>query len=737
MRRLTLTLLVCSTLLLNLLSLPPRISAFDPAHYDVVWDEPSDVETESMPLGNGDLAMQSWVERTTGDLLYYAQPSSSYEENGQLLKLILGRLHIATNTSAPLDSAATTTSAHPSAPSPSPLITNFRQRLHLLNMSQTITYTLASSMDVSIVIWVDRYRPVIHFTTTTSLPATATLSIEMWRTQPTSMDWWSWGYYCAADTTNVDPDTFVPSGLELSPSAAGELLWYHRNGHQSVENRTYLHALKLQSLEGVGLEERDVLHNRTFGGFVTTHDRTGKRWSRAAAGIDPKTAVLVANVSTLQPLTDLSFHLYTTTATTDTAEQYLDLLKQQVANMSAKDELEAWTAHESYWAEFHNRSHIELTIHGVNASASYNLSRNLLLQRTLDGMDGLSPYPIHFNGQAWNIGDNVTGNGPDYRQWGSAFWWQNVREPYYPAVQSGDWDILRSMFDFYHSLLPVQEIRVQQYYNHSGAYYEETTALYGLMVDGVFGYLCDGTVAIHGNPTVRLHWDGSLELCLLMVDYYRHTADTHFLQHRLLPVCSSILTFFREHYPQRDEYNHTVYFPSQALETWWCQDPFNVSNCVTNSVVFVSGLSAVLRGLLSLDTPLIPPTARTLWLDQFNSLPPLPNGACMTDSSLHCLRPGDIFVNFTGNGENVELYAVWPYRERGLGMVDYDSVLNNYWTRMFPGNTGWTQDVVDAAFLGLKEEAAAQVVDRVVNSFDGNNPAKVRFHTPQCRFCCC
>jgi len=66
---------------------------------------------------------------------------------------------------------------------------------------------------------------------------------------------------------------------------------------------------------------------------------------------------------------------------------------------------------------------------------------------------------------------------------------------------------------------------------------------------------------------------------------------------------------------------------------------------------------------------------------------------------------------------------VWPYHERGLGMADYNSVLNNYWTRVYPGNTGWTQDVVDAAFLGLREEAAAQVVDRVVNSFNGNNPA--------------
>ena len=218
MRSGVLILLVCSTVLH--LSPPCLVSAFSPSQYDVEWTEPSDLETESMPLGNGDLAMQTWVERSTGDLLYYAQPSSSFEENGQLLKLIRGRLHITpTNTSThPTPATPSLSSTRPARPSvDAPLVQNFHQRLHLLNMSQTISYTLSPSLDVSISVWVDRYRPVIHFTVTTSVATTATVSVEMWRTVPTSMDWWSWGYYCANDTTNVDPDTFVPSGLGLAP----------------------------------------------------------------------------------------------------------------------------------------------------------------------------------------------------------------------------------------------------------------------------------------------------------------------------------------------------------------------------------------------------------------------------------------------------------------------------------------------------------------------------------------
>ena len=313
MRRAILTLLASSALLLALLP-TSSVSAFSTSQYDVEWTDPSDLETESMPLGNGDLAMQSWVERGTGDLLYYAQPSTSWEENGQLLKLIRGRLHLAVNAST---SPSPTSSPDSSVPSSldAPLIDNFKQHLHLLNMSQTITYTL-SSIDVSITIWVDRYRPAIHFNVFTSVPVNATVSIEMWRTTPTSMGWWSWGYYCDGDITNVETDTFVSSGLGLAPSSAGELLWYHRNDHQAEADRTYLHALKLQGLEGLGLEEKDVLRNRTFGGFVTTHDATGKRWGSATVLSNPGDYVLLAGVSTLAPLTDVSFDLYTVTATT-------------------------------------------------------------------------------------------------------------------------------------------------------------------------------------------------------------------------------------------------------------------------------------------------------------------------------------------------------------------------------------------------------------------------------------
>ena len=35
------------------------------------------------------------------------------------------------------------------------------------------------------------------------------------------------------------------------------------------------------------------------------------------------------------------------------------------------------------------------------------------------------------------------GKGPDARDWGACYWFQNTRQPYYNALAAGDLDIFR------------------------------------------------------------------------------------------------------------------------------------------------------------------------------------------------------------------------------------------------------------------------------------------------------
>ena len=61
------------------------------AAYDVIWTTPSKDSADSMPIGNGDIGLNVWVEED-GDLCFYIGKTDSWDENGRLLKL--GRIRV-------------------------------------------------------------------------------------------------------------------------------------------------------------------------------------------------------------------------------------------------------------------------------------------------------------------------------------------------------------------------------------------------------------------------------------------------------------------------------------------------------------------------------------------------------------------------------------------------------------------------------------------------------------------
>ena len=678
------------TFLAVLLLEPALVQPYHVSVYDLDWIVPSAMETQSMPLGNGDVTLNLWVEASSGDLLYYAQTSAAFDENGQALKLARGRFHIAL--------ADHVTGA-------APILSDFHHRLHLHNISQSVSYN-SGGVAVEIVIWVDRHAPVVHFSVSTSKTVQAVNSIEIWRAKPTLIDAWAPGYFC--DNRTVYPDVlYQGKGFGGMP---GQILWYHRNDGD-LDDPYYESTLRRQSLDGLGLEAQNPLMNRTFGAVLLQRGTDGQAWT--VVTVTNTSYGLSASTSTTAALRSFAFDLITLTEQTSAAADYVQRLHEAVDKINRIPLDEALRAHRVYWASFWNRSYAEFHI-GQNQTAAFRLTQLSILHRATDAMNGLSGLPIHFNGQLFSIGSYQEGaQGPDNRRWGAAFWWQNIRHSYYPAMQAGDFDILHAMFRFYQALMTVQETRVRAYYNHSGVYWDETLTMYGIPPDGTFGYLCNSSVTVHNNPYIRYHWDGSLELCLFMVDYYRYTRDEQFGRESLIPVCSAVIEFFRLHYPQRDAENKTIIYPSQALETWQCRDASDPDNCVTNSVVIVGALNFTLSALLTLPSSLVAKANQVLWTEQLQHLPPLPTGPCASNATLTCILPATKWVHNPGNQENVELYNLWPYKLYGLGLREYQLAMNNYNTRMFPCNTGWCQDIMDAVLLGLKAETSKMVLDRV------------------------
>src|SRR5512140_1140945 len=60
--------------------------------YNVVWDSPSENHHGSMPLGNGDIALNAWMTRD-GDLHFYISKTDAWDDNARLVKVGKIRLH--------------------------------------------------------------------------------------------------------------------------------------------------------------------------------------------------------------------------------------------------------------------------------------------------------------------------------------------------------------------------------------------------------------------------------------------------------------------------------------------------------------------------------------------------------------------------------------------------------------------------------------------------------------------
>jgi alpha-L-fucosidase 2 len=75
------------------------------------------------------------------------------------------------------------------------------------------------------------------------------------------------------------------------------------------------------------------------------------------------------------------------------------------------------------------------------------------------------------------------------------------------------------------------------------------------------------------------------------------------------------------------------------------------------------------------------------------------------------------------NVENPELYSVFPYGIYGVGKPDLQLARDTFAVRMHPDRYCWYQNGIQAALLGLTEEAVRDVTERASKNF-----------TKQCRF---
>jgi alpha-L-fucosidase 2 len=657
--------------LFALFLLPIVLSAKEPSFVemnDVTWHALGTNENNSMPIGNGDIALNVWTEQN-GDIVLLLAKADAWSENGQLLKL--GRVRVKLTPNPFVGAAA------------------FAQTLKL----EPGEIEIQAGRNL-VRIWADAKHPVVRLEVQTEHPVQLEAKTELWRTKTYHLNQREVQRDGFFEFGN-DPDglTFLPD--TLLPSQQNQVSWCHFNS-----NSIYSLVFEKEHLESLLPKYPDPLLHRCFGvimaggGLVSSDDRTLK--SAAAAK-------------------SFSLNLYALTTQADSPEIWQTALKREIDSISTVSITSAWKAHQHWWAQFWNRS----WLHVSGTPEAEKVSQGYIMHRYMTACAGRGAQPIKFNGSLFTVGHDLPENAgstekscdPDYRTWGACFWNQNTRMLYWPLAASGDFDLLMPWFNMYVQDIPLVKDRTRAYFHHDGGAFGETIYFWGLPNVNDFGW--DNPGIELQSEWMRYHIQGGLEILAEMLDYYDYTGDASFAKNSLVPLADTVITFYDQHW-KRGADGKILLSPAQSIETYQVT--------AVNPTPDIAGLLSTLPRLLSLPKGLSEETDQTLWSRVLKDVPPLPLGRT-AKGKLPPLGKGDPdgtpvilpaqAYDKTRNAENPELYTVFPYHLCGIGKPDLDLARATYKARLFHMSHCWGQDALDAAMIGLTDDARKAVVEEL------------------------
>jgi len=634
--------------------------------YNVIWNSPSVDAAGSMPIGNGSVAANVWAT-DDGVLHFYVSRTDSWSEICRLLKISGVEIKF----------------------TPNPFQKTFSQTLQL---QQGRIHFKAGGLSMDL--FMDANQPVIWITGRSAKPIQVEAKLISWRTAPKRLE----GYeQNSAWTMQGAPFPLIESADHFVTTPEAQIS-YHRN-ETSVVN----YCLDYQGLGEFRNLVGDPLLHRTFGallsGSTTRNGDVENAKSTASNGIEFNGGVSYFQIK-----------VATECAQTATSADFLAKIK---AIFSQEPDLKTVANRTlAWWHQFWNRSYIEVTP-GNNASPAdeencFKITQGYALQRFMLASASRGKYPLKFNGSLFTVEPKALGEpyDPDWRRWGDGYWWQNTRIPYWAMVASGDYDGMESLFHLYESVLGICKARAKAYYNADGAYFPETISFFGSYSNSDYGW--DRKPGQPANEFAADYWKYAYnqgpELVQMMLDRYKASPDKKFLREELLPMAKAVLDYFGTRFP-RDSNGTLRIDPDQAIETYWYG--------VINDTPVVSGLHAVLPRLLRL--PSVSSRDRANWKKLLSILPPIAveNGKIM---------PAEKFNPQRNNVENPEFYAIWPFREFGVGRPGLDIAQKTFNERIEKANFGWQYDGQTAALCGLADEAQKSLISKAFNS----NP-KFRF----------
>lgn len=629
--------------------------------YAVKWDSPSKNASGSMPVGNGEVGANVWVEEN-GDLLFYISRTDSWSEIATLMKL--GRIRVSLS------------------PNPFKTGTPFVQELNLRDGNITIKAG-EKGKEVNLKLIISSEAPVIYLAGQSDIPVSVTATAEVWRDKMRKIEKKELGFSVSGCPDNITffeyPDTITGKG--------NNVIVYHRNAYSE-----YPIIMEHQKLQLENKEQYDPFVNRTSGIHIS-----GKSFVK----------VTPTAVKTNGKEKNFTLKVAALTAQTSDAQTWIKQIEKVVS--AASGFIKAETATKKYWNHFWDKSYLFVTT--PDGSTGHKITQSYLLQRWITACAARGTYPVKFNGSIFTTDpvytDPTCTFSPDYRLWGGDYWWQNTRLVYHPLLQTGNFDMMKVLFNHYYNNLPVMKSTAKSFFNASGAVSAETATIFGTYTNNDYGWnrngLADGDVE---SMYIKHYWSSGLEIVALMYDYYQYTKDSAFANERLVPMAYEFLSFFDSFFP-RNSKGILEITPTHALETYWYD--------VKNDLPCVAGLHYVINGLQTLPAEIGSSNDRALWNRLAKILPQIPTE---TRNGTTVFAVAESYNPKRSNVENPDLYAIFPFPFSNFTSETKQIGIDTYNQRIIKGTNGWAQDGQQAAILGLTEEAQKNLLSKIEN----NNP---------------
>ena len=645
------------TFALTLLCL--SLGAYNVKQYNVQWTTPSGDASGSMPIGNGEVGANLWVEQN-GDIVFYISRTDSWSETGELLKL--GRVRV----------------------SISPSITSEGDFVQTLDLGKGRIRICGGG--TSLDFFIDSDADVIYLTGKSGKSVDVKVSAEVWRDKKFDITPEIAGRYRSISGFAEGQASF--HGFpDYIVSGEKDITVYHHNCESSYEQ-----TLQLQKLEPENRASHDPFLNRVFGYSVTM-----------------KGAEKASDLSLEASTKDIDIRIATLTGIFPDRKGWETDIKTVSKGSAAPKAAERRTA--NWWKKYWNHSYIEVQTPDGTTGEQINLGYTL--QRWMQACQCRGNSPIKFNGGIFTVDAKYTNpkvdyGNPDHRQWGGDFWWQNTRLIYHPMLKSGDCEMMLPLFDQYFGNLDVMKANARALCGAQGALSPETQTIFGTFSCTDFRWdRTEYTDNMPGNPFIKWHWDSSVEMVALMLDYWDYTGDKEFVRTRLVPYAKEMLTFYDSFYSRNAEGLLEI-TPTQSLETYWYD--------VVNDTPTVAGLQECTARLLALPAELSGEADKAFWKRLANCLPQVPVGEV---NGKREFLPAERFNPKRTNCENPTLYAIFPFHLCNISTDNLQIGIDSFNDRVEKRDNGWTQDGQQAARLGLADEAAKVIIARVNNS----NPA--------------